>query len=208
VTTTGGLPLVGRDAVLAEIKALLDQARASRGGLVLVSGEAGIGKTRLAAEVVNQAHDFRTVWSWCAPAPAGDSFRPWAQMAREFAAADTQVARLVAESPHLSALSKVSREVSAGTAMTMSDAARWQLFDGVAEVVRIAAASQPRLIFSTIFTTPRSRHCGSSRTLSQRCARWRHWCLQPRASVSMPGTVMSTFAPRCSARRLRRDWDG
>ncbi len=42
VTTTSGLPLVGRDAVLADIKALLDQARASRGGLVLVSGESGI----------------------------------------------------------------------------------------------------------------------------------------------------------------------
>jgi hypothetical protein len=113
---------------------------------VLVSGEAGIGKTRLATEVVNRAQGFSAVWSWCASDPAGGSFRPWMQVVRAFAAADAQAARLVEASPQLSALSRMSREASSGTAVTVGDAARWQLFDAVAEVVRVAAASKPWLI--------------------------------------------------------------
>jgi hypothetical protein len=132
--------------VLADIKSLLDQARSSRGGLVLVSGEAGIGKTRLATEAVNQAPEFRRVWSWCAADPAGGSFGPWVQVVREFAAADAQAARMVAASPHLSGLSKISHAASSATAMTATDAARWQLFEVVADLVRVAAAADPWLI--------------------------------------------------------------
>jgi DNA-binding CsgD family transcriptional regulator len=43
-------PMVGRDRELARIAALLDDARAGHGRLVLCTGEAGIGKTRLAEE--------------------------------------------------------------------------------------------------------------------------------------------------------------
>jgi class 3 adenylate cyclase/tetratricopeptide (TPR) repeat protein len=49
------LPLIGRDAELAELAALLDQARAGRGQLVLVSAEAGLGKSRLVAEAIRLA---------------------------------------------------------------------------------------------------------------------------------------------------------
>ena len=41
--------LVGRDRPLAELQALVEAALASRGGLVALTGEAGIGKTTLAA---------------------------------------------------------------------------------------------------------------------------------------------------------------
>ena len=42
-------PFVGRDADLRQLKAALGQAGEGAGSLVLVSGEAGIGKTRLSS---------------------------------------------------------------------------------------------------------------------------------------------------------------
>ena len=48
-------PLVGREAELGQIWLLLESARRARGGVILVSGEAGIGKTRLCREVLAEA---------------------------------------------------------------------------------------------------------------------------------------------------------
>ena len=48
-------PYVGRDAELAEVRRLLEQAVKGRGGLVLVGGEPGIGKTRMADEILAEA---------------------------------------------------------------------------------------------------------------------------------------------------------
>ncbi len=46
---------VGRDGELADLRALLAEARAGRGRLVLVAGEPGIGKTMLAEELARHA---------------------------------------------------------------------------------------------------------------------------------------------------------
>jgi predicted ATPase len=123
------LPLVGREQVLADLAAALDQARASRGGLVLITGEPGIGKTRLAEEAVERAGDFSTVWCWCAADAASGSFRPWLQIARELASttADAQAIEL--------------RPSGADP-----DAARWQFFEAICERVRLAARRRPVLL--------------------------------------------------------------
>jgi DNA-binding CsgD family transcriptional regulator len=49
--------LVGRAGELGELEGALAAARAGRGAAVLVAGEAGIGKTRLAAEVARRARE-------------------------------------------------------------------------------------------------------------------------------------------------------
>ena len=53
--TVAGLPFVGRDAALAELDGVLAAAGQGRGALVLIRGEAGIGKTTLAARAADRA---------------------------------------------------------------------------------------------------------------------------------------------------------
>lgn len=49
------LPLVGRDGPLARLGRYLQEAREGRGTVALISGESGIGKSRLVAEVLAMA---------------------------------------------------------------------------------------------------------------------------------------------------------
>jgi predicted ATPase len=72
-------PLVARAGALAEVDTVLTAARAGRGALVTVTGEPGIGKTRLAEAVADlagagqaqtragadRAADFEVIWTWC-----------------------------------------------------------------------------------------------------------------------------------------------
>ena len=46
---------VGRESQLSEARPLLDSARAGRGCIVLISGEAGVGKSRLAQQISSEA---------------------------------------------------------------------------------------------------------------------------------------------------------
>ncbi len=48
-------PFVGRDAEMAKLKAKLSEARAGRGGLVMLVGEPGIGKSRMIEEFTESA---------------------------------------------------------------------------------------------------------------------------------------------------------
>jgi DNA-binding CsgD family transcriptional regulator/tetratricopeptide (TPR) repeat protein len=69
--------LIGRSAELDHLGGLVDAVRAGRpGGLVLISGEAGVGKSRLARELTGIAED-RGVRVLCGRAvPSGEPYRP------------------------------------------------------------------------------------------------------------------------------------
>jgi hypothetical protein len=70
--------LVGRDRELAELTAALSRI-AIGGALYLLSGEPGIGKTRLAAEVADiaRAGGVRVSWGRCWEAGGAPPFWPW-----------------------------------------------------------------------------------------------------------------------------------
>ncbi|MFG3438727.1 BTAD domain-containing putative transcriptional regulator [Nonomuraea sp. NPDC047897] len=76
--------LIARSAQLALVERRLAEARRGQGGAVLVTGEAGIGKTRLvqAAADLAVARGFRVAWGRCADGVA-PAFWPWTQVLRE-----------------------------------------------------------------------------------------------------------------------------
>ena len=61
--------LLGRTTDLATLHQLIDQLKGGREQVALLSGEAGIGKSRLVTEVKNEAssHDFWLMQGSCFP---------------------------------------------------------------------------------------------------------------------------------------------
>jgi DNA-binding CsgD family transcriptional regulator/Flp pilus assembly protein TadD len=70
--------LIDRVNDLAALRALIDQAKSGRGQVVLLSGEAGIGKSRLVAEVRTEvlARDFLLVQGSCFPTDRAIPYAP------------------------------------------------------------------------------------------------------------------------------------
>ncbi|UOY02061.1 AAA family ATPase [Blastococcus sp. PRF04-17] len=71
---------VGRSAELAELAAGIAAAAAGRGGLLLLSGPAGIGKTRTVEEATARAP--AVVWGRCVDDPGAPPMWPWRRVAR------------------------------------------------------------------------------------------------------------------------------
>jgi tetratricopeptide (TPR) repeat protein len=81
-------PFVGRGPQMARLVAALERARhKKRGGLVLVAGDPGTGKTRLLREFADRARaDGVTVWRGrCLEGGRTTPFWPWVQILRESA---------------------------------------------------------------------------------------------------------------------------
>ena len=140
-------PLVARAGVLAEVDSVLAGARAGRGALVTVTGEPGIGKTRLAEAVADQAGAdragaFEVIWTWCPAAAGGAPLRPWSRVVRMLASRHAAASRLVDGSPFLAALAGRDRDAADG--LHDPEGARSQLSFDLAEV--ITAAARPVLV--------------------------------------------------------------
>ncbi len=79
--------LVGRDPELSALRTWLAAAAAGRGRLVLLAGEAGIGKTRLAQELTRHAPAaVVTAWGYCVDTDGAPPFWPWRQVLRALGA--------------------------------------------------------------------------------------------------------------------------
>ncbi|MGH3940854.1 MAG: AAA family ATPase [Pseudonocardiaceae bacterium] len=80
--STSATTLVGREVELAHLSTLLKTALSGRGALVVLVGDAGIGKTRLAAEILSQAADqrARTALGRCPEAEDSLALLPFGQI--------------------------------------------------------------------------------------------------------------------------------
>ena len=89
------MAFVGRARALSRLLGVAEEAMGGRTRLVLVSGEAGIGKTTLVGEFAART-PLRVGWGTCADAERTPAFWPWTMALRSLLAvlAPTEVADL------------------------------------------------------------------------------------------------------------------
>jgi hypothetical protein len=149
-----GTVFVGRDSELRELLHGLDEAGGGRGRLILLAGEPGIGKSRLADELASQAREQGCLVLWGrgwedAGAPP---YWPWVQALRTYLRntprdeARVQMAYGAGDIAQiLPEVREIFPDVSPAKA-SESDAARFQLFDSAARFLHDAARARRLLI--------------------------------------------------------------
>ena len=143
--TRSGATFVGRRAELERLGHYLDRANEGRRQLVLLEGEPGIGKTRLALQFMEacEAGGALTLYGRC-DAETLVPYQPFVEALRGYLArAPEQVAQWTAE--HGTELGRVVPEVAAagGPAGGPEEEERYRLFDAVSEVLNDIARRQP-----------------------------------------------------------------
>jgi predicted ATPase len=148
-------PFVGREAELAALAVDLDAATTGgRGGVVLLAGEPGIGKTRLAEELAAQAtaQGALVLWGRCWEGEGAPAFWPWVQIVRAYLeAADPAVLRqdMGAGGADIAQVVPAVHDRLPGLPTpppVEPEAARFRLFDSLAGFLRAAAARRPLLL--------------------------------------------------------------
>ena len=104
---TGRTPYVGRESERAEARRLLDQAVAGRGGVLLLGGEPGVGKTRLAEEILLEARQrgCLALIGRCYETEGTPPFIPWVEIVE-------RLARIVPQAAFREALGEGAPEVA------------------------------------------------------------------------------------------------
>jgi tetratricopeptide (TPR) repeat protein len=148
---------VGRDQALSELNAAIVQSLQGRGSLVLISGEPGIGKTRLMAEfgALAQRAGVKSLWGNCWEGGEAPVFWPWIQILRAYRRgrdAEELQRELGSAARELQAIlpeladCTVDKPSAGGPGAVVAQEARFRLFDAVARLVRRAARVRPLLI--------------------------------------------------------------
>jgi eukaryotic-like serine/threonine-protein kinase len=148
---------VGRVQELAELVAGIDGALASHGRLLMISGEPGVGKSRLARQAAAYAEQkgARALWGRCWEHGGAPPYWPWVQALRRLIAdADpaTLSGWLGSDAAEIAQIAPEVRERIGdlpdppSAALAQPEKARFRLFDSMASFVRRAAERQPLLI--------------------------------------------------------------
>ena len=147
---TGGPRFVGRDAELATLEgALADAANGRGGGLVLISGEPGIGKTALAATFARRARGQGAQVAWGGAWEEGGAppYWPWVQALRSIERDAGAAALAEAAGPGAGLLAQLVPSLGTPPSASADAAgARLALFDAVTTTLDRAARGAPLVV--------------------------------------------------------------
>jgi DNA-binding SARP family transcriptional activator len=145
---------VGRGRELEQLVSALDDAFAGRGRLVLLVGEPGIGKSRLADELIahTQARRARVLVGRCWEAGGAPAYWPWVQALRAYIRETNRevlAAQLGTAAPAAAQLLPDLRELFPDLPEPPElepESARFRLFEAIATLLRNAAAERPLVL--------------------------------------------------------------
>jgi predicted ATPase len=149
------LDLIGREPELAALHAALETANNAHGRVVLLEGEAGIGKTSIARAFASRAAAQGTLvlWGRCLEQEGAPAYWPWLQVLRQFAQSQDDPALRGALGRDAGCLAEICPELTdrlpdLAPPPTLSDAAhaRFRTFDSTAALWKRVAAIQPLLL--------------------------------------------------------------
>jgi AAA ATPase domain len=149
-----GPVFVGRQGELEQLRAGLEDAIAGRGRLFLLSGEPGMGKSRLADEFAGRARGLgaRVLSGRCWEAGGAPPYWPWVQLLRSYLRSeDRQTIRseIAGGAADLVRMLPEVRDYFSEIPESPSrdpESARFQLFDATAGFLRSAASARPILL--------------------------------------------------------------
>jgi len=134
--------LVGRRLAIGALRSAVDGAVGGAGGVVLLAGEAGMGKTALASEAVAyaKARGAETMWGTCWEGDGAPGFWPWIQVVRALATEGGDAGEGV-----LAELTGVTEERGGGV-LGDESAIRFRTYDMASTYVRRRAAQRPLVV--------------------------------------------------------------
>jgi tetratricopeptide (TPR) repeat protein len=133
--------LVGRRLITGALHAAVDAAVGGAGGVVLLTGEAGMGKTALASEAVAYAKALgaAAAWGTCWEADGSPGFWPWIQVIRELASDGSETGE--------AALAELTGAAhSEGGVLGDQSAFRFRTYDAAATYLRGRASQRPLVV--------------------------------------------------------------
>ena len=145
---------VGREGELDELQEGLEEALRGHGGLYLLVGQPGIGKSRLAEELIDRARarGAEILIGRCWEAGGAPAYWPWVQSLRAYVRArdpDQLRAEVGDGAPELAQLVPELRELFPRLTEPQSpesEGARFRLFDAVATFLKAAAQARPLVL--------------------------------------------------------------
>ena len=149
-----GEVFVGRERELDALVHTLEDALGGRGRLVLLVGEPGIGKSRLADQLMNRARrsEARVLVGRCWEAGGAPAYWPWVQSLRAYvqgAEPDALRAHLGTGAGELAQLLPELHDLFPALPEPIaqeSDGARFRLFEAVSSFLRNAAREEPLVV--------------------------------------------------------------
>jgi DNA-binding CsgD family transcriptional regulator/tetratricopeptide (TPR) repeat protein len=149
-----GRPFIGRARDLQSLHVAWADVLTGEGGLVLLSGEAGIGKSRLAGHFAAQARaeGARVLWGRCWEVGGAPAYWPWIQALRDLVSdldAEALTRAVGGSGPVLAQLLPELRERMPGVGLPQpasAESARFRLFDRLAGFLARVSTAEPLVL--------------------------------------------------------------